>query len=124
MRLILASGSPRRAELLRAAGYAFEVVVPVVDESVRSGEAAAAYVRRLAAEKSGAVMDVVKADHINIESLGNVVPHLHWHIVPRYQGDARWGSPIWTSSLGDMVDTRLPGEERNSLLRELRAALA
>ena len=54
MRLILASGSPRRAELLRAAGYAFEIVVPVVDESVRSGEAAAAYVRRLAAEKSGA----------------------------------------------------------------------
>jgi septum formation protein len=54
VRLILASGSPRRAELLRAAGYAFEIVVPVVDESVRSGEAAAAYVRRLAAEKSGA----------------------------------------------------------------------
>jgi len=59
VRLILASGSPRRAELLRAAGYAFEIVVPVVDESVRSGEAAADYVRRLAAEKSAAVMDVV-----------------------------------------------------------------
>ena len=59
MRLILASGSPRRAELLRAAGYAFEIVVPEVDESIRAGEAAAAYVRRLAAEKSAATQSYV-----------------------------------------------------------------
>jgi septum formation protein len=54
MRLILASASPRRAELLRAAGYAFEIVVTDVDEQVRPGETAPAYVRRLAAEKSAA----------------------------------------------------------------------
>jgi len=59
VRLILASGSPRRAELLRAAGYAFEIVAPEVDESIRAGEAAAAYVRRLAAEKSAAVQAYV-----------------------------------------------------------------
>ena len=39
MRLILASASPRRAELLRAAGYAFDIVVAAVDESIRDGEA-------------------------------------------------------------------------------------
>jgi septum formation protein len=61
VRLILASGSPRRAELLRAAGYAFEIVAPEVDESIRAGEAAAAYVRRLAAEKSAAAREVVVA---------------------------------------------------------------
>jgi nucleoside triphosphate pyrophosphatase len=54
MRLILASASPRRAELLRAAGYAFEIVVADVDESIHPGEAPSAYVRRLAAEKSAA----------------------------------------------------------------------
>lgn len=52
MRLILASASPRRAELLRAAGFDFEVVVATVDESIREGELPSAYVRRLAAEKS------------------------------------------------------------------------
>jgi septum formation protein len=52
MRLILASASPRRAELLRAAGYAFDVVVTNVDESIRAGETPSTYVRRLAAEKS------------------------------------------------------------------------
>ena len=55
MRLILASGSPRRAELLRAAGYAFEIIVPDVDERVRDGESPSQYVRRLAAEKSAAI---------------------------------------------------------------------
>ena len=54
MRLILASASPRRAELLRAAGYEFEIVVADVDERVRDGEPPAEYVRRLAAEKSAA----------------------------------------------------------------------
>jgi septum formation protein len=54
MRLVLASASPRRADLLRAAGFVFETVVAVVDERVRPGESPSAYVRRLAAEKSAA----------------------------------------------------------------------
>jgi len=57
VRLILASASPRRAELLRAAGYEFDVVVADVDESLRNGESPSAYVRRLAAAKSAAVME-------------------------------------------------------------------
>ena len=54
MRLILASASPRRAELLRSAGYTFEIVVPDADESIHPGESPSTYVRRLAAEKSAA----------------------------------------------------------------------
>jgi len=52
MRLILASASPRRAELLRAAGYEFEVVAATIDESIRPNESPPMYVRRLAADKS------------------------------------------------------------------------
>jgi len=52
MRLILASASPRRAELLRAAGFEFEIVAANVDESIRAGESPQMYVRRLAADKS------------------------------------------------------------------------
>ena len=51
MRLVLASASPRRAELLQAAGYSFHVVAPDVDETRRANEPAAEYVRRLAVEK-------------------------------------------------------------------------
>jgi septum formation protein len=51
-RIILASASPRRAELLRAAGIAFDVEVADVDEAVRSGESARDYVARLAEAKA------------------------------------------------------------------------
>jgi len=61
MRLILASASPRRAELLRAAGFSFETIIADVDESVRDGESPAMYVRRLAAEKSFAVLAGLKS---------------------------------------------------------------
>jgi septum formation protein len=56
VRLILASASPRRAELLQSAGYRFEIVVANVDESIRAGESPSTYVRRLAADKSAAAL--------------------------------------------------------------------
>ncbi len=71
-----------------------------------------------------AVTRVVAPDHVNVESLGNVVPHLHWHIIPRYIGDPMWGAPIWRVPLDSMPDTRLPDEERAALLAQLRKALA
>src|SRR5579872_1195183 len=60
MRLVLASASPRRAELLRAAGFSFDVVVTDVDERQRPGETPAVYVRRLAADKSAAALRPVE----------------------------------------------------------------
>jgi nucleoside triphosphate pyrophosphatase len=57
--LILASASPRRVELLRAAGFEFETFAANVDERVRPGEPASDYVRRLASEKSAAVQEKV-----------------------------------------------------------------
>ena len=54
-RLILASASPRRRELLAQAGYMFSVEAADVDESLRHGETPAAYVGRLAEEKARAI---------------------------------------------------------------------
>jgi septum formation protein len=54
-RLILASASPRRRELLAQAGYVFTVEAADVDESERLGEAPDAYVRRLAEDKAQAI---------------------------------------------------------------------
>jgi septum formation protein len=60
VRLILASASPRRAELLTQAGYSFEVESADIDERVRPGERPHDYVRRLAVEKALAVLDRTK----------------------------------------------------------------
>jgi len=64
MRLILASASPRRAELLRAAGFDFEIVATDIDERLRPDEPPAAFVRRLAAEKSAAGLAQVRPDDV------------------------------------------------------------
>jgi len=57
MRFLLASGSPRRAELLTSAGYVFEVKSCNVDERPLPGEIPALYVARLAAAKAHGVAE-------------------------------------------------------------------
>jgi septum formation protein len=52
MRLVLASSSPRRAELLHAAGFTFDVVPVHLDERLHAGEKPEAYVERLAQAKA------------------------------------------------------------------------
>jgi septum formation protein len=53
--LVLASGSPRRAEILGAVGWPFEAQAANIDEAIRAQEEADAYVERLAREKAEAV---------------------------------------------------------------------
>lgn len=54
-RLILASGSPRRTEIMNSVGWPFDKAVPDVDESTIEGESPEDYVRRLAVSKAEAV---------------------------------------------------------------------
>jgi septum formation protein len=74
MKLVLASQSPRRAELLRDAGIEFIVSPANVDESVRAGEAPVDYVRRLAQEKAEAVAgDLVLAADTVVVVAGEIL---------------------------------------------------
>ena len=59
--LILASKSPRRAEILRAAGWEFEMLAANIDETRHESEMAVDYVRRLAQSKAEAVAQRVQA---------------------------------------------------------------
>jgi septum formation protein len=72
--LVLASGSPRRRELLAQLGLAFAVVVPDVDETPRSGERPVELVRRLALAKVAAVDgDPVLAADTTVEVDGEIL---------------------------------------------------
>jgi diadenosine tetraphosphate (Ap4A) HIT family hydrolase len=59
---------------------------------------------------------------INYECLGNLVPHIHWHIIPRHADDPDPTKAVWT-----WPDSQLKGamtqEERTTLITKLRAAL-
>jgi diadenosine tetraphosphate (Ap4A) HIT family hydrolase len=45
-----------------------------------------------------ALREVMHPTKVNIASLGNVVPHLHWHVIPRFSDDAHFPSPIWSDA--------------------------
>ena len=42
-----------------------------------------------------ALRDLLHPDKINLASLGNQVPHLHWHVIPRFSDDAHFPDPVW-----------------------------
>jgi len=47
---------------------------------------------------ANALSKTFKPDKMNYELLGNSMPHLHWHLVPRYTSDPMWGRPIWAGN--------------------------
>ena len=56
-------------------------------------------------------------EKVNLASLGNLTPHLHWHVIPRFVDDAAFPKPIWAHSLTapPSLDTLTPGHRRGNL---------
>jgi len=42
-----------------------------------------------------AIEDCFHPKKLNYEMLGNQTPHMHWHVIPRYQNDTDFAHPIW-----------------------------
>ncbi|MDE1179600.1 HIT family protein [Paraburkholderia sp.] len=42
-----------------------------------------------------AIRRVMQPVKINLASLGNQVPHVHWHVIPRFSNDAHFPLPVW-----------------------------
>jgi diadenosine tetraphosphate (Ap4A) HIT family hydrolase len=68
-----------------------------------------------------AVRSVMQPDKINVASLGNVVPHLHWHVIPRYHDDAHFPAPVWAAKQRETDAATLAA--RHAKLSALRAEL-
>lgn len=52
-----------------------------------------------------AMREVLRPTKINLASLGNMVPHLHWHVIARFEGDACFPAPIWATTKREAVIT-------------------
>lgn len=46
----------------------------------------------------------MRPDKINLASLGNMTPHLHWHVIPRFVDDAHYPQAIWGEVQRDVSD--------------------
>ena len=68
-----------------------------------------------------AVRQVMQPDKINIAALGNMVPHIHWHVIPRYKDDAFFPGSAWSSKINKTPASAL--ESRMQKAKDLPAAL-
>jgi diadenosine tetraphosphate (Ap4A) HIT family hydrolase len=57
---------------------------------------------------------------INYELLGNMVPHIHWHIVPRFSSEPLWPRPIWAEPHEELL---LPPDEYRKRIETIRRLL-
>lgn len=56
-----------------------------------------------------AVREAMEPDKVNLASLGNLTPHLHWHVIPRYRHDRHFPQPIWGTAQREGRPPHLPG---------------
>jgi diadenosine tetraphosphate (Ap4A) HIT family hydrolase len=65
-----------------------------------------------------AVREIMQPEKINLASLGNMTPHLHWHVIPRFTDDRHYPNPVWAAAIRN---TRVSNQ--NNIQARLRTAL-
>jgi diadenosine tetraphosphate (Ap4A) HIT family hydrolase len=66
-----------------------------------------------------AVREAMQPDKMNVASLGNQTPHVHWHVVPRFRDDRHFPTPIWSAPRRETA----PNAEREARARGVSAAV-
>ena len=83
---------------------------------------ARARLMRVVFATEAAVRRVMRPDKINLASLGNMVPHLHWHVIPRYADDRHFPNSVWGEPQRASAARETPREAIAAALQELLAA--
>jgi diadenosine tetraphosphate (Ap4A) HIT family hydrolase len=66
-----------------------------------------------------AMRRVLVPEKVNLASLGNQVPHVHWHVIPRHSNDSRFPLPIWAPRQRTVSEAQLSKRRAQAtLLRE------
>jgi len=67
-----------------------------------------AEVMRVVFAVEAAIRQVMRPDKINVANLGNKVPHVHWHVVPRYMDDPHFPNPVWSLKRRELARAAIP----------------
>lgn len=87
-------------------------------------QAERARLMRVVFSTEAALRDVLQPHKINLASLGNQTPHLHWHVVPRFADDRHFPDPVWAAARrtqGDAVRHALPSQFAGALRARIEA---
>jgi diadenosine tetraphosphate (Ap4A) HIT family hydrolase len=68
-----------------------------------------------------ALVECLRPSKVNLAALGNMVPHLHWHVVARFAWDSHFPQPIWGAAQRDVAPQ--PAARLALTLDELDAAV-
>lgn len=63
-------------------------------------------------------------DKMNLASLGNLTPHLHWHVIPRWRDDRHFPGPVWSPARHDAPVPPARAQAAARMADTLPAALA
>ena len=66
-----------------------------------------------------ALFTLFQPDKINYELLGNMVPHIHWHLVPRHSSEPLWPRPIWSEAHNELLLSPQEYRERIAAIRQV-----
>jgi diadenosine tetraphosphate (Ap4A) HIT family hydrolase len=68
-----------------------------------------------------ALRELLHPDKVNLASLGNMTPHLHWHVIPRFLDDRHFPQPVWGQVAARPHAVR--AAKFDELARRVRAAI-
>jgi diadenosine tetraphosphate (Ap4A) HIT family hydrolase len=63
-----------------------------------------------------AMREIIQPDKINLASLGNKTPHLHWHVIPRFKDDKHFPNSHWGEPRNDALGANIHAPSRASIL--------
>jgi len=103
------------------AGYCRVIWNAHVREMTDLTEADRAHCLRVALAVETALREWLRPDKINLGSLGNVTPHLHWHVIARFRNDPHFPGSVWGAPLRPPLPVEKP---RAEFLESLAATLS
>ena len=68
-----------------------------------------------------ALREVTQADKINLASLGNKTPHVHWHVIPRFESDKHFPNSHWGQAERDGQPFNLDAAAQTNLKQNIKA---
>jgi diadenosine tetraphosphate (Ap4A) HIT family hydrolase len=68
-----------------------------------------------------AIREVMQPDKINLASLGNKTPHLHWHVIPRFEHDKHFPNSHWGEAVRDSKTSLLDADTKERLTKQVSA---